>query len=227
MAATLSIVIPTFQAAGALDRTLRAIGAELCAGDEIVVVDAGSDDGTSEIAASAGARILTTARGRGAQLAAGSASAKCDWLLFLHADTVLEAGWRHLAGQLMADPAGSDRAGYYRLALDDDGPAARRIERMARWRARVLGLPYGDQGLLISRSLYAAVGAYRPLPLMEDVDLVRRVGRGRLVELAGRAVTSAARYRRDGWWLRPARNLLCLGLYFVGAPTRWIERVYG
>ena len=88
-------------------------------------------------------------------------------------------------------------------------------------------LPYGDQGLLIHRDLYRAVGGYRRLPLMEDVDLVRRIGRDNLVPLAADALTSAARYRRDGWLLRPLRNLTCLTLYFAGVPPQTLQRLYG
>ena len=84
--------------------------------------------------------------------------------------------------------------------------AARRLERLVAWRCRVLALPYGDQGLLISRALYEAVGGFRPLPLMEDVDLVRRLGRSRLPPLPVPAVTSAERWRREGWRRRSARN---------------------
>jgi hypothetical protein len=99
------------------------------------------------------------------------------------------------------------------------------------WRCRVLALPYGDQGLLIHRDLLAAVGGIRPLPLMEDVDLVRRLvrrgGRARLVALDAVAVTSAERWRREGYAGRSARNLLCLSLWFAGVPPRIIARVYG
>ena len=89
-------------------------------------------------------------------------------------------------------------------------PRARRLERLVAWRCRALGLPYGDQGLLLPRALLAAVGGMRPLPLMEDVDLVRRLGRRRLVALDAAAVTSAARWEREGWCRRSARNLACL-----------------
>jgi hypothetical protein len=90
-----------------------------------------------------------------------------------------------------------------------------------------LALPYGDQGLLISRRLYDAVGGYRPMPLMEDVDLVRRLGRARLHPLGASMLASARRYRRDGYWRRPLRNLCCLALYFAGVPPRVIARMYG
>jgi hypothetical protein len=90
----------------------------------------------------------------------------------------------------------------------------------------MFALPYGDQGLLLHRDLLAAAGGMRPLPLMEDVDLVRRIGRHRLAALEARAVTSAERWRRDGWARRSMRNLGCLGLWFAGVPVERIVRLY-
>jgi hypothetical protein len=92
---------------------------------------------------------------------------------------------------------------------------------------RLLALPYGDQGLLISRALYDQIGGYRPLPLMEDVDLVRRLGRRRLAVLPADAVTSAARWRRDGWARRSARNLACLALHRLGMSEERVRKLYG
>jgi hypothetical protein len=98
---------------------------------------------------------------------------------------------------------------------------------MVAWRCRALALPYGDQGLLIARSLYDAVGGFAAIPLMEDVDLVRRLGRRRLAPIAATAVASAHRYRSAGYLRRPLRNLFCLSLYFAGVPPRRIARLYG
>ena len=104
---------------------------------------------------------------------------------------------------------------------------ARLVERGVGLRASFLGLPYGDQGLLIPRTLYEAIGGYAPLPLMEDVDLVRRLGRSRLRILDADAVTSTERWERDGWLRRSARNLICLGLYGAGVSPERIARLYG
>lgn len=192
---------------------------------EVVVVDGGSSDGTVELAARLGALVVQAPRGRGRQLAAGVAASRGDWVLLLHADTVLAPGWAAVAYPFMA--AGAGKAGYFRFRLDAAEPEARRLEARVDWRCRRLGLPYGDQGLLISRALLDEVGGIADLPLMEDVDLVRRIGRARLVALEADAVTSAVRFRRDGWRGRSVRNLLCLGMYFAGLPVRWIARVYG
>ncbi|MGQ0676153.1 MAG: TIGR04283 family arsenosugar biosynthesis glycosyltransferase [Rhodospirillales bacterium] len=219
----LSAIIPTVNESARLPAALAVLRGAVA---QIVVADGGSTDGTGEMAAGAGATVITSTRGRGAQLAAGAEAARCDWLLFLHADTALEPGWAAAAWQFMADPRNAGRAGYFAFALDDRTPAARRLERLVAWRCRVLGLPYGDQGLLIAREHYRRAGGYRALPLMEDVDIVRRVGRRNLVPLPARAVTSAERWRREGWIVRSARNLLCLTLYFLGVPPRALLRIY-
>jgi rSAM/selenodomain-associated transferase 2 len=216
MTPDLSVIIPALNAAVLLPGTLAALGSV----PEVVVVDGGSTDGTVAIAVASGARVLTAARGRGTQIAAGVAAATHPWLLLLHADTRLSREWRTVA-QIPAT-----HAGYFRFVLDSEDPRARRLERLVGWRNRVLGLPYGDQGLLIHRDLLHAVGGMKPLPLMEDVDLVRRLGRARLVPLAADAVTSARKWEAQGYLRRSARNLLCLSLWFAGVPPALIRRIY-
>lgn len=215
----LAIVIPTWNAAGTLDLCLDALG-----GERVVVADGGSTDGTIGIARAARATVISAPRGRGTQLAAGARAATGTWLLFLHADSRLGLGWRDAVARFAATP---DRAGYFDLALDDPAPAARRVERIVAWRSRTLGLPYGDQGLLISRALYDAAGGYAAIPLMEDVDLMRRLGRGRVAQIGARITSSARRYREGGYIRRPLRNLCCLSLYFAGVAPRHIARLYG
>ncbi len=170
--------------------------------------------------------MIVAPRGRGTQLAAGVARSDGRWLLLLHADTRLGADWAVAARRFMQGGAGG-RAGYFRFRLESAAPQARRLERAVAWRSRRLGLPYGDQGLLIERSLLEAVGGVRPLPLMEDVDLVRRLGGRRLAALPAAALTSARRWEAEGWARRSARNLACLALYFAGCPPAWIARLYG
>lgn len=225
----LSVVIPALDAAESLPATLRAVQAGRRDGlvAEVLVVDGGSSDATIGVAEGAGARVLRAPRGRGQQLMAGADAARGRWLLFLHADTVLAEGWDAAARTFIDGPGSGERAAVFRFTLDDFDPRARRVERLARWRGGALGIPYGDQGLLIARAFYSALGGFRPLPLMEDVDLVRRIGRRRLIELDADAVTSAGRYRTGGWWMRPARNLSILTLYFLGASPAFLKRLYG
>jgi rSAM/selenodomain-associated transferase 2 len=214
-------IVPALDAAAKLGTSLAAL--KLPAG-RTIVVDGGSSDATLAIARDAGATVVSARRGRGTQLAAGAEAALAQgamWLLFVHADTRLEDGWTRAARDFVEATSAHGHAAYFRLAFDDPDRRARRVARLANWRARHLGLPYGDQGLLVPAALYRAAGGFRPIPLMEDVDLVRQIGHARLVEMDAVATTSAERYRRDGWWLRPARNLACLALWFAGiSPDR-------
>ena len=220
MTADLDVVIPTLNAARSLARTLDSLR-----GERITVCDGGSRDDTTTIARQAGAIVMVSEPGRGRQLADGALAGSAPWLLFLHADPILSKGWATTARQFMALPAA--KAGYFRLRFASADPRARRLERLVAWRCRTFGLPYGDQGLLIERAFYRQLGGFRALPLMEDVDLARRIGRRNLVALEADAVTSAERYERDGWLARPIRNLSCLALYFAGLSPSVIRRLYG
>ena len=218
-------VVPTLNAAAVLPSMLSSLN-----GIEVVIADGGSTDETVSLGRAGEASVVEAPPGRGAQLAAGAEAALtrgAAWLLFLHADTVLPAGWGDEVRRFMVDDGNRDKAAYFRFGLDDGSASARRLEAMVAWRSRVLALPYGDQGLLISRELYERIGGFRPLPIMEDVDFVRRLGRRRLHAMAGRAVTSAAKFRRRGYLLRSARNLFCLALFFLGLPAPLIARIYG
>jgi rSAM/selenodomain-associated transferase 2 len=214
-----SVVIPTLNAAGTLPACFAALAAGAAMIREIIVVDGGSADGTE--ACAAGATIIIAPAGRGGQLRAGIAAARGNYLLLLHADTMLGADW-----PVVVAAANPEMAGYFRFRLDSSRRAARVIEWFVARRCRWFGLPYGDQGLFISKALLERVGGMPDLPLMEDVALARRL-RGRLAPLAADAVTSAARYERDGFLRRPLRNLFCLTLYIAGVPPRIIRRVYG
>lgn len=227
----LSVVIPTLDAERTLAATLTALVPAAIQGfvRDVVVADGGSRDQTLTIADTAGCTIVRAPKGRGAQLAAGARAAKCDWLLFLHADTVLDEDWVRSADRLIAAAeAGSGKeAAAFRFALDEDGPAARLLERFVALRCFLFAMPYGDQGLLVSRALYDKVGGFQPMEIMEDVNMVRRIGRRRLRMLSAPAVTSAERYRREGIVRRGLRNLTCLSLYFLRVPPRIIARIYG
>ena len=228
----ISVIIPTLNAERTLGPTLAALVPAVVRGlvQEAILVDGGSSDETCLIAEAAGTQLLEAARGRGTQLEAGAAKARGDWLLFLHADTVLEPGWAEEAESFIERVESGRReaaAAFFRFALDDDGLMPRFVEGIVALRCALLALPYGDQGLLISRHLYNRLGGFKPLPLMEDVDLVRRLRRRELVMLNTRAVTSGERYRREGYLARAMRNLGCILLYYLRVPPRVLARLYG
>lgn len=224
--AGLSAVIPTLNSAGHIGPLLGELAATGIV-DRCVVADGGSRDGTCEIAIQAGAKVVAAPRGRGSQLSDGADVAGGDWLLFLHVDSRLGPGFADAVRAFTTNPVNEARAAAFHLAFDDPSPAARRLAAIANWRAGALALPYGDQGLLVSRALYERVGGYRSMPLMEDVDLVRRIGPRRLHMLDATITTSAERYRREGFVRRPLRNVLCLALYYLGVPAGAIVKLYG
>ncbi len=224
----ISVIIPTLNAEASLNDTVKCIVMDNPRhAVEIVVSDGGSTDGTVANARCAGWLVVEGAPGRGIQLARGAALAGGDWFLFLHADTRLLAGWASEVSTFIERSGANNRAASFTFALDDRSLSARLIEAIVAWRVSVLALPYGDQGLLISRELYHALGGYRPYPLMEDVDLVRRIGRSRIEALKACAMTSAARYRHDGYAVRSMRNVLTLVLYFLGVPPKLLAKYYG
>lgn len=218
MRAPVSVIIPTLNADQVLCHVLSSLGEGLEAGliREVIFADGGSSDHTSALAEASGAILVTSEPGRGTQLRAGCDKAEGAWLLVLHADTSLCPGWSAAVLRALSDP---QRAYFFDLAFRADGLAPRLVAGWANLRARRAGLPYGDQGLLMSRRLYEEVGGYADVPLMEDVAIARAL-RGRLSALGATAQTGAERYVRDGWLRRGARNLGTLLRYFLGVPPR-------
>lgn len=220
----LAVVVPALNEAARLPALLDDLTA-LPGPPAIVVADGGSTDGTAAVAARYGAAVVTGAAGRAAQMNAGARGLTTEWLCFLHADVRLPPPARAELLAMLAAPSAD--AAVWRFAVDAGGWWFRAIELGARLRDRLGGLPYGDQGLLIRRAQFEALGGYADLPLMEDVDLIRRVRRqGRLHRFSSAVVTSARRYRHDGpvrGWLR---NAALITLYLAGVPPRRLARWY-
>ncbi len=219
MRAPVSIIIPTLNAERVLPGCLASLVEGLEAGliCELVVSDGGSEDGTQSLAEAWGAHLCVGEPSRGAQLARGCKRAVGEWLLVLHADTQLAPGWAAAARAHMV----TQEAGWFRLRFDRGG---RIVAAWANLRSR-LGLPYGDQGLLLPRRLYDAVGGYEEIPLMEDVAMARAL-KGQLRRINAEAVTSADKYRQQGWLRRGRRNLWTLLRYFMGAAPAALAAAY-
>jgi rSAM/selenodomain-associated transferase 2 len=216
----ISIIIPVYQDADALARALHVTD---FSGAEVIVATAIGDSSLNALRAARPDLIWVSApQGRARQMNAGAAIARGEWLVFLHADTQLPAAWRDAIDRARADTRVG--LGCFRFALDSPAAAARVIELGVRLRVRLFGLPYGDQALFVRREVFAELGGYSDWPIMEDVDLVRRLrARGRLFRASERAVTSARRWEQDGWVKRTARHLRLILRYFAGIhPERLV-----
>jgi len=225
MRAPVSVVIPTLNEEAGLPACLGALFEGVSAGVicELIVADGGSSDGTLAIAEEAGAEVVRCAASRGGQLRVGAAKAQGDWLLFVHADTVLSEGW---SAAVEAHLAQADVAGYFALRFEKGGVAGRLVAGWANLRSGLFGLPYGDQGLLISQRLYEEIGGFADIPLMEDVAIARQLGRARLAPLDTQAITSPRKYQAQGWLRRGGRNLWTLLRYLLGMSPEKLAAAY-
>lgn len=224
----LSIIIPTLNEAARLPATLEAlrVGQEAGLISQIILSDGGSRDDTITIGRQAGARVVNSEKGRGQQLRTGAERATAPHLLFLHADTMLRGNWVEACEKFIAE-APTNCAGYFRFRFDDDHPMAHLIAWGVAWRCRFAQLPYGDQGLLITRQFYDQLGGFAPLPIMEDVDMITRIKQaGRLGLIKAEAMTDASRYRRDGYWQRVWRNRRCMAAWRAGKSPEEIAQFY-
>ena len=225
MRAPISVIIPTLNAAQTLGPCLLSLSEALTNGllTEVIFADGGSNDDTAQIAEEVGAVFLPSSKGRGTQMAEATRHAKGEWFLFLHADSVLENGWVRVAQNHLGH---TDKAAYFRLRFDDTSLPAKIVAKWANLRARMFSLPYGDQGLLISRKLYDEIGGYPNIPLMEDVAITRKL-RGKLRALPIDITTRADKYQRDGWWRRGFTNFRILVRYLSGTdPEKLADEYY-
>jgi rSAM/selenodomain-associated transferase 2 len=221
----LSVIIPVLNEAAELCDTLSALRPLRADGHEVIVVDGGSRDAGAAIAAELADRIVHADRGRARQMNAGAQVARGDVLLFLHADTRLPPH----AAQIIFDGLRARNAawGRFDVRLSGAHPLLRVVERMMNWRSRVGGIATGDQAIFVRRELFAAIGGFPEIPLMEDVALSKTLKRhGRPLCLAQTITTSSRRWEAHGvvrtivlmWRLRLA--------YALGADPRRLARVY-
>lgn len=226
MPAPLSVIIPTLNAENELPATADALLSGVSAGliREVVISDGGSQDRTLEIAKELGAVIATGPASRGGQFQRGVTTSKGEWLLLLHADSWLSPGWEGLVLSHMNEAP--DKAAWFRLRFRARGIAPTLVAMGANFRSRWFNLPYGDQGLLISRTLLESIGGVPDIPLMEDVAVARAL-RGKLLELKAGIFTSADRFERNGWIKRTTHNLGTLRRYLAGEDPAELAVRYG
>ncbi len=214
----ISILIPTYNEAARIEGTLRR-----CTGvpeTETIVVDGGSEDQTRELAASLGVQVLLSPRGRSLQMNLGASKANGEILLFLHADTHLPKNFQNHVVSAFRHP--DVVGGAFQLRIGAKSRWLRLVEAGANTRSRLLKLPYGDQAIFLKAEAFRKINGFKEMEIMEDLDLVRRLGRlGRIVIVSACVVTSARRWRQVGILKTTLINQLAIIAYFAGiAPTR-------
>ena len=220
----ISVIVPTLNEAACLAATLDALA--LAHGDELIVVDAGSSDGTPDIARRYTSKVYQGPRGRAQQMNHGARHAGGDILLFLHADTLLPSDGLDAVRRALQQPG--TVGGAFRLVIAPATPALRLVAWGTNLRSRFGALPYGDQALFVSRRVFEELGGYDDVPFMEDVRLVQALRRrGRLTILPQAVVTSGRRWQHDGVLFTTVRNIVLMTLYFCGVQPATLKRWYG
>jgi rSAM/selenodomain-associated transferase 2 len=221
----ISIVIPVLNEAIAI----RAVLAQVLdtPNVEAIVVDGGSEDDTVAIAQTTGVKVISTMAGRARQMNAGAAVATGDILLFLHADTQLPPSFDGFVHQALQKPG--TVAGAFELRIDAQLRGVKLIERMVNWRSHFLSMPYGDQAIFLKKSVFAELGGFPDLPIMEDFELMRRLKRlGRIAIVSAPVITSGRRWQKLGVVKTTLINQLVITGYFLGVPPaellRWYRR---
>ena len=192
----------------------------------MILVDGGSDDATMQVAARfSGVRLLTSPRGRARQMNAGARAARGDILLFLHADTWLPE--EALGAVSAAFEDARVVGGRFDVRFDSPRPVLRMISFFMNLRSRASGISTGDQAIFVRREVFETMGGYLDMPLMEDIELTRRLKRqGRLAALPSRVTTSARKWEREGALRTMALMWALRFLYMVGVSPARLHRWY-
>ncbi len=222
----ISIVIPALNEEDAIGQALESTqGAKGVL--ERIVVDGGSRDGTVKEALDHGARVIESVAGRSRQMNEGAWRAQGNILLFLHADTRLPSGYENHVHRILS--RSGTAAGAFRLSIDDSFAGLRWIEKLAHFRSVRMAMPYGDQAIFLAKETFFRVGGFPEMPIMEDFELMRRLGRQGRIEIAPAPVlTSARRYREVGFFGTTLINQAIILAYLCGiSPERssnWYRR---
>lgn len=219
----LSVIIPVLNEAETIDFTLATIQSRVRP-DEIIVVDGGSADDTTDRAARPGVRVVDGPRGRGSQMHAGAVAATGEVLWFIHADTLPPDDALQYIDAALADER--TVAGNFEVVFAGDFTSARLLTFVYRYLSWI-GLRYGDSTYFVRRRAYDAVGGFRPYPIFEDLDLMRRLKKiGLFVRVAGTVETSSRRFQGRVFAWVFARWTFLQVLYWLGASPVWLGRMY-
>ncbi len=217
------VIVPALNEERVLGRCLAAVLPE---SDEVIVVDAGSADGTASCARHAGARVVEAERGRAAQMNAGASHAHAaDVLVYVHADTLMPPGWRAGIEEALAH---GRQWGRFDVRMDEASSLLRVIAFMMNLRSRLTGVCTGDQSIFVSAQAWGRLGGYALLPLMEDIELSKRLKRaqGPPACLRTRVLVSARRWRTRGVMRTVLQMWTLRLLYVVGVSPATLHRLY-
>lgn len=221
---TVSVIIPTYQEETSIASLLETIVKS--SPHEIIVSDGGSEDQTTDIATQTGANVISSKKGRAVQMNAGSKTATGEFLLFLHADTLPPENFPEIISHTLRAP--NTPAGAFTFKLAGDLGAATLIESLVSFRCRFARKPYGDQGIFIRRSLFNAIGGFPEIPVMEDLDFIRRLsGLGTIRITREPALTSPRRWQNGGLVRTFIRHQAMLAAHSLHLPARWIVKMRG
>lgn len=223
MQTKLSIIVPLLDEADTLDAALPHLAALRAQGAEIVIVDGGSSDGSAERCRAVADRFVQTGRGRARQMNAGAGAASGDVLLFLHIDTRLPDA----ALDLVMQASRSRVWGRFDVSISGASRWLAVVAAMMNRRSRLTGIATGDQAMFVRRDAFVAVGGFPEQPLMEDIELSRRLRRAsRPACLRERCVTSGRRWERFGVWRTIVLMWRLRLLYWLGVPADTLARSY-
>jgi len=227
MAPSVSVIIPVLRETQPLDSLIDHL-LEIADGSpvEIILVDGSPDEESIKAVSRGGVILLASQAGRARQMNAGAAAAKGEYLLFLHADTRLPQGAFRRIEETLSD--GNHVAGAFDLRYNSDRSSIRYIARVACLRSRFTRIPYGDQAQFFRRDYFEILGGFADIPLMEDVEIMRRIkDRGDRISILHEAVvTSARRQEKEGVVYCTLRNWAIITLYFLGMSPERLVRFY-
>lgn len=227
----ISIIIPALNEAGNIKAAI--LQGRCCAiastqpstNVEVIVVDGGSEDDTLEIAQSLGVKVISAPAGRATQMNAGARVASGDILLFLHADTLLPAGFDVMVRRVLQQPG--TVAGAFALRIDASLGILRLVEWGVNWRSRFLQMPYGDQAIFLTQEVFNQIGNFPELPIMEDFEIMRRLRRtGKIALIEVPVLTSPRRWLKKGVFKTTLINQIIIIAYLLGVSPKQIVRLY-
>ena len=227
MKSRISIIVPVLNEQSIINELIEHLyDLPYAGGREVIVVDGNQNQNTLAVISRGGVKKIASSRGRGVQMNAGAAEAIGETLLFLHADTRLPPVALERIGLTIEPP--HIVGGAFDLGIPSNKWGFRLIETVASWRSRITRIPYGDQAIFIKRTVFEQIGGFKEIPIMEDVEFMRRVRKsGRKITIIPLKVrTAARRWEKEGLLYTTLRNWILISAYACGVSPRRLSKFY-